>query len=822
MKEGRFRFSAVFISLAIIALAGCQTKPAAKASGADVNTIQAEAGGLSPTGDEHFKSVRLALLFGNPEAVKSWSVKIAARDNVVRSFSGSASEIPESIVWDGKDNKGQMAAEGSYVATLAVDYGAGHAPSGATTNPFILDISPPSASFSPNPAQIDYAAQGGKAPIWITVAAKPGLATIASWTIDIFDSGGEQVNSLAGNWPSDKVSWDGKTERGDPISGGEAYSALLTIRDEFGNAGKFQGIFEVADMPSAQPSSITARRSGFSPTSASVKNTLDLLTTYGSRGSVVGWKVSVMSATRGEVRSFSGDGSNLPEYSRWDGKDDSGVLAADGSYYATLSVDYGTVYKAAMVSSESSSLVTNPPLGSIAVDPPIVTLSELGPKNPVNFIVEARAPFARIVSWTMNVVDSKGTSLALFHANWPVNKASWDGRLIQGGYLSPGATYSVVAKVQDEYGNVGDLKGSLFTEELALPSEPSSISALLPGFAPTGDKSFGAMNFGLEVGEHSSTSDWRVDIVGSDGVVQKSFEGKTAKARSFLAWDGRKDDGNLAPEGSYTAKLHVSYGLDYAPVEASTGVFVLDLTPPEVGINLSTDLFSPGGEGGSPTATISLEAKSAIAKITRWSVDILDPTDVFFAHFKGDWASSRSVDWDGKGTNGDLVESASDYTIVAHVRDEYGNVGEFRKVLPIDILVFKTQDGYRIRVSSIVFKGFTADFKDVPPDRAARNQATLNLLAKKLALFPDYSVKLQGYAVMVNWDDKAAGALEQRTILLPLSKARAEAIKTALVDRGLVGARMSTDGLGADDPVVKNSDLQNRWKNRRVEFFLSK
>ena len=138
--------------------------------------------------------------------------------------------------------------------------------------------------------------------------------------------------------------------------------------------------------------------------------------------------------------------------------------------------------------------------------------------------------------------------------------------------------------------------------------------------------------------------------------------------------------------------------------------------------------------------------------------------------------------------------------------------------------MLKSGDGYRIRVSSIVFKAFTADYVDVPAGLAARNKATLDLLAAKLRLppFGDYKVRLEGHAVMINWDDKAKGEAEQQAILIPLSKARAEAIEQALIERGITADRLVTDGVGAKDPVVPDSDFANRWKNRRVEFYLLK
>jgi flagellar motor protein MotB len=178
--------------------------------------------------------------------------------------------------------------------------------------------------------------------------------------------------------------------------------------------------------------------------------------------------------------------------------------------------------------------------------------------------------------------------------------------------------------------------------------------------------------------------------------------------------------------------------------------------------------------------------------------------------------------WDGHGSNGDLVESASDYRFVLKLRDEFGNTSEISNTLKTDILVLKVGDGYRIRVPSIVFKAFTADYKDVPPDQAARNSETLDLLAAKLAKFPDYRIRIEGHAVMINWDNKVKGDAEQLHVLVPLSSLRAEAIKAALTERGIAEGMLLTEGVGAKDPIVPDSDFANRWKNRRVEFYILK
>ena len=132
----------------------------------------------------------------------------------------------------------------------------------------------------------------------------------------------------------------------------------------------------------------------------------------------------------------------------------------------------------------------------------------------------------------------------------------------------------------------------------------------------------------------------------------------------------------------------------------------------------------------------------------------------------------------------------------------------------------KTAEGYFIPASRIFFKSFTADYVDVPPALARQNTLRLNALAARLSRFPGYRIKIVGHAVQIYWWDPAIGRAEQQNILIPLSRARAEAIKRALVDRGIRAADLTTDGVGAADQLVPDSDLTDRWQNRRVALYL--
>lgn len=54
----------------------------------------------------------------------------------------------------------------------------------------------------------------------------------------------------------------------------------------------------------------------------------------------------------------------------------------------------------------------------------------------------------------------------------------------------------------------------------------------------------------------------------------------------------------------------------------------------------------------------------------------------------------------------------------------------------------------------------------------------------------------------------------------PLSRERAQSVKSFLMDRGVGGSRVETQGRGAREPIADNGSADGRSRNRRVEIFL--
>lgn len=107
--------------------------------------------------------------------------------------------------------------------------------------------------------------------------------------------------------------------------------------------------------------------------------------------------------------------------------------------------------------------------------------------------------------------------------------------------------------------------------------------------------------------------------------------------------------------------------------------------------------------------------------------------------------------------------------------------------------------GARITLEDLIFEPGTATF-------AAGAEIGLARVAGWLAAAPAQAVRIEGHT-------DATGSPEAN---LSLSLRRAEAVRDALVARGVAAARIVVSGEGAAEPVASNDDAQGRARNRRV------
>jgi outer membrane protein OmpA-like peptidoglycan-associated protein len=91
------------------------------------------------------------------------------------------------------------------------------------------------------------------------------------------------------------------------------------------------------------------------------------------------------------------------------------------------------------------------------------------------------------------------------------------------------------------------------------------------------------------------------------------------------------------------------------------------------------------------------------------------------------------------------------------------------------------------------------------------NTSNLDKLAVFLKTYPERSVVIEGHTDDVGNDDTN----------LTLSRNRANAVRSYLVDEGVASARFSASGMGETAPVASNGSETGRMQNRRVEVIIA-
>jgi outer membrane protein OmpA-like peptidoglycan-associated protein len=345
----------------------------------------------------------------------------------------------------------------------------------------------------------------------------------------------------------------------------------------------------------------------------------------------------------------------------------------------------------------------------------------------------------------------------------------------------------------------------------------ATITVLADGFSPNGDKVKDNINFEITTEQSDKIKTWKIEMTNTSSGVQKTISGSGAPQKS-LVWDGKKD-GGIADEGVYNGVLSLDYINGNKPVVARTGRFTLDNTPPKPSISAKPLPFSPDGDGRHDVLTITF-APNDISGIDSWKIQIYNEEDELFKTFSGLVLPSGGITWDGIGDNRTIVEIATDYRAKITMTDSCNNTGSAETKIPVDVLL----ENNKIKIWAIVFTAYKADYTRVDSDKVKMNRKTLRAIARLLKRYPDYKLQIEGHALMPKSkiNNKKAFNEENNNVLIPLSRERAEAVKKELVDMGCDPSKIVTVGHGATYPIVPHNDMANRWKNRRVEFYLIK
>jgi outer membrane protein OmpA-like peptidoglycan-associated protein len=87
----------------------------------------------------------------------------------------------------------------------------------------------------------------------------------------------------------------------------------------------------------------------------------------------------------------------------------------------------------------------------------------------------------------------------------------------------------------------------------------------------------------------------------------------------------------------------------------------------------------------------------------------------------------------------------------------------------------------------------------------------IDRLAQLMKVYPERAVRIEGHT----------DSLGDETANQQLSERRANAVRDAVLARGVDAARVEAVGYGETRPIADNSTPSGRQKNRRIELVLS-
>lgn len=236
--------------------------------------------------------------------------------------------------------------------------------------------------------------------------------------------------------------------------------------------------------------------------------------------------------------------------------------------------------------------------------------------------------------------------------------------------------------------------------------------------------------------------------------------------------------------------------------------------------------FTPDGDGINDVAIFDLRTEFLEADPESWIVSIFDQKEKEIKRFEGTGRVPNQVVWDGESEDGEIVFSRNNYTarlfVVPSEKDrertgcsELTSQDSLKTGILFQIVVPDKQ--WKIIVNTIYFDPDRATFEKISEEQRQENFETLDSIAKQILEHGEVDVLVEGYANNVSNTER-----ENRLELIPLSRLRAKTIKDILVDNGLDEEILSFEGNGGMNPIAKWEDRENWWKNRRVEFIVTK
>ncbi|MDR2110792.1 MAG: gliding motility-associated C-terminal domain-containing protein [Spirochaetaceae bacterium] len=556
-----------------------------------------------------------------------------AAGNRVRGFDVSSGS-PQTIVWDGTNDQGQILPDGVYTYRIAAADRALNRGGAELENIVINTLQPPAnllitdAWFSPNGDGVKDTLK-----LNLDVPVKEG---IVGWALTVRDNAGNLRRTISGNdQPPGGIDFDGRSDQGRILEEG-TYQGHLRVN--YRNGYVSTAVSPPFTLDITPPRAvIRAEYTAFSPNNDGNQDVMVFL--QEGTGEVL-WTGEVRRVRAGDgasdvVRSLRYAGRPGPRV-EWDGRQDSGALAPDGDYsYHIYAVDpAGNTGRSNTIRYRLST-----------EDTPVLLTTDLrafspnndGVKDTINIIPQLQVREG-IAGWKLDILG--GASPAgdtvperTFEGQGAVPASiPWNGR-DTAGTTAPDGTYTARMEVRYTMGN----QPVAFSQPFILDTTPpkAGVSSPFTLFSPNGD---GARDF-IPINALTERDDeWEAAIIDSKGEWVKSWT--WTGAAPALRWDGTDQAGNSVPDGTYRFTLTSSDEAGNS-TRINLDTITLDARVPRAFLTSSANAVAPRPDprlsppGLPPEALRFAVILSLKEGIQDWKLELKDEAGLVWRSFPG-------------------------------------------------------------------------------------------------------------------------------------------------------------------------------------------
>lgn len=613
------------------------TPPAAAVvSPADSNALV-----FSPDGDGSKDSLTVK---ASGSVEDDWVAQIRdAAGNPVRSFPFKGAALGD-IVWDGKNDAGQMVPDGVYKAYFGAEDRAGNRAETGLDNIIVDTRQPPvslaidSAFFSPN-------GDDSRDSILLSPGV-PVRTGLAEWMLSVKDKAGIErwkVSGAGSESLRESYAFDGKDESGKVLPEG-SYQAFLAVRYVNGHKPSVASPAFVLDV-TAPKATVSADLSVFSPNGDGKQDEVSFSQSASEEDL---WTGEVVNDRNEKVLVLRFAGKVDPKLS-WDGSTDAGARAPDGRYRYRL---WSTDKAGNTGSSNVVELVLDTEKKSVLLSVDLRAFSPNGDGQ------KDRAVFSPtvqknddVIEWRFRVQGSGGEDARFQTAKGRVpEKISWDGKADSGKVVADG-TYAANLWVKYRSGDEVTAQAPSLTVDTIAPSIEVSAEQTL--FSPNGD---GRADFVLIRQSKASDDGWEGAVLDSAGKTVRDYAWKDSVGD--IKWDGADNAGNKLPDGKYRYLVAATDRAGNRTQKSVEGI-VIDTRETSVFVTASRTGFSPNGDGKFDDLRFSFIVKLKDG-VSDWSFVLKDSAGAARKTWTGKGADSipASLPWDGKGDDGKLAEGS--------------------------------------------------------------------------------------------------------------------------------------------------------------------